>query len=62
MLNMFDTEDVLFSAQSKNKREEASYSTRIRFGASEIKEMVLKARLFVDKAENIIKEEVVYKV
>lgn len=50
-------EDILFYVHSKNERESASYSTRIKFDKSSINEMLLKTRLFVNKAKEIIEND-----
>ena len=55
LLNMFDIQDVLFYAESKNKREEANYSTKTKFDLNEVETIKLKTRLFVNKAERILK-------
>ena len=55
LLNMFDIQDVLFYAEAKNKREEANYSTKTKFDSSEVETIKLKTRLFVNKAESILK-------
>ena len=57
LLNMFDAQDLLFYVESKQKREEASYSTRITFEMPEINNLKLKTMLFVNKAEKIIESE-----
>lgn len=56
LLNMFDAEDLLFYIESKQKREEASYSTKTKFESQEVNKIKLKTTLFVNKAEKIIKE------
>jgi uncharacterized protein (UPF0332 family) len=55
LLNMFDIQDVLFYAEAKNKREEANYSTKTKFDLKEVETIKLKTRLFVNKAERILK-------
>jgi uncharacterized protein (UPF0332 family) len=59
LLNLFDTQDILFYAESKNKREEANYSTKIKFNLNDVKNIKLKTNLFVNKVENIIKDNIV---
>ena len=56
ILNMFDIQDILFYAESKNKREEANYTTKTKFDLNEVNNIKLKTILFVNKAEKIIKE------
>lgn len=53
-LNMFDIHDILFYAETKNKRKEASYSTKIYFDTAEVRDIKTKTILFVNKAEKII--------
>jgi len=57
LLNMFDAEDLLFYVESKNKREEASYSTKIKFDTQEVNNLKLKTTLFINKVDKIIKSE-----
>jgi uncharacterized protein (UPF0332 family) len=54
LLNMFDTQDLLFYVESKQKREDAQYSTRINFEVKDAEKMKIKTRLFINKAEEII--------
>lgn len=51
--NFFDYEDVLFYVESKNKREEASYSTKTLFDKKEVEMLRQKAAIFVNKAKEI---------
>ncbi len=57
LLNLFDANDLLFYAESRNKREEASYSTKINFNPQEVNKIKLKTRLFINKVDKIIKEK-----
>ncbi len=56
LINSFflDYQDLLFYVQSKNKREEASYSTRKIFDKNTVEDLRIKAILFIDKAKEII--------
>ncbi len=56
MLNMFDAEDILSYVESKQKREEASYSTRTRFEQADINNLKTKTTVFVNKVDRMIKE------
>jgi len=56
LLNKFDVQDLLFYAESKNKREDASYSTKTKFASSEVNKIKLNTKLFVNKVEQIINE------
>ncbi|HLC90828.1 MAG TPA: HEPN domain-containing protein [Candidatus Nanoarchaeia archaeon] len=51
---MLDYQDVLFYVESKNKREDATYSTKIVFNQKEVDQLKLKAVLFVHKIEGIL--------
>jgi len=50
-----DYNDLVFYVQSKNKREEATYSTMCLFDKQLVEELRVKAVLFVDKAKEILK-------
>jgi|SRR3989344_4824806 len=56
LLNKFflDYQEILFYVQSKQKREDATYSTKIKFDKALVNELRIKAALFIDKAKNII--------
>ncbi len=54
--NLLDYQDVLFYVESKNKREDATYSTRTRFSKEEVGQLKIKSNLFVAKIKSIIKE------
>lgn len=54
LLNMFDAQDILFYVESKQKREEASYSTKIKFDVKEVNNLKLKTTLFINKVDKII--------
>jgi uncharacterized protein (UPF0332 family) len=58
LLNMFDIQDILFYVESKNKREEANYSTKIKFNLNDVNNIKLKTNLFINKVENIIKDNI----
>jgi uncharacterized protein (UPF0332 family) len=47
-------EDILFYVVSKNKRENASYSTKINFDRSQINKVVIKTKLLLNKIKEII--------
>ena len=50
-----DNEDILFYVQSKQEREKATYSTQILFDKANVKQIVMKTRLFSSKAKEILK-------
>lgn len=56
LLNKFflDYSEIVFYVQSKEKREDASYSTKIKFDKPLVNELRIKAALFVDKTKQII--------
>ena len=56
--NFLDYQDVLFYVQSKNKREDAAYSTNIMFDKKELEKIRINASLFVNKLSNIIRENI----
>ena len=57
LINMFflDYQEIIFYVESKNKREEATYSTKIKFDKQLVSQLRIKAALFVDKAKQILK-------
>ncbi len=54
LLNMFDAQELLFYVESKQKREEASYSTKIKFDIQEVNNLKLKTTFFINKVQKII--------
>lgn len=54
--NMLDYQDVLFYVESKNRREDATYSTKTRFSKQEVEQLRIKANSFVTKIKNILNE------
>jgi len=52
----FDYQDLLFYVDSKNKREQASYSTGYKYDKKEVEELRIKTIRFVDKVKNILEE------
>ncbi|MFH0869417.1 MAG: HEPN domain-containing protein [archaeon] len=51
---LLDYQDVLFYVESKNKREDATYSTKLKFDKSEVEVLRIKAALFVSKIKSMI--------
>lgn len=49
-----DYQDLLFYVESKNKREDATYSTRFGFDKKEVEQLRIKAVMFISKAKSII--------
>lgn len=54
-ISMFiDYQDILFYVESKNKREDAAYSTRLKYDSNEAESLRLKAITFVSKIKAIL--------
>lgn len=49
-----DYQEILFYVQSKQKREDASYSTQMKFDKTTVHELRLKSALFIDKVKEIL--------
>lgn len=52
--NFLNYEDVLFYVQTKNKREDATYSTKTKFDRTEVEKLRIEATLFINKIRDII--------
>ena len=52
--NFLDYQDVLFYVESKNKREDATYSSKIKFTKEEVESLRIKAVLFVSKIKEMV--------
>lgn len=52
---LLDYKDILFYVESKNKREDATYSTKTKFDDADIEQLRIKATLFISKAKEILK-------
>lgn len=50
-----DYQDVLFYVESKNKREDATYSTKTKFEKNETEQLRIKAITFISKIKTILK-------
>lgn len=55
--DMLDYQDILFYVESKNKREDATYSTKIVYSKQEAEQLRMKAALFVSKIKELIKND-----
>ncbi len=55
--DLLDYQDVLFYVESKNKREDATYSSKIKFSRQEVEQLRLKSNLFVAKIKTILGQE-----
>lgn len=56
LANFLDYQDVLFYVESKNKREDATYSTKTKFDKKEVEQLRVKAVMFISKVKEIINE------
>lgn len=54
--NFLSYEDVLFYVETKNKREDATYSTKTLFDKNEVEKLRIQAALFVNKIKDILSE------
>ena len=52
--HFLDYQDLLFYVESKNKREDAAYSTKVAFEKKEVEQLRIKAVLFVSKVKSIL--------
>jgi uncharacterized protein (UPF0332 family) len=52
--NFLDYEDVLFYIKTKNKREDATYSTKTRFDRKDVEKLRMQAAMFVNKIKDIV--------
>lgn len=52
-----DYQDLIFYVESKNKREDATYSSNKFYEKSAVENLRLKAVVFVDKVKSLIKSE-----
>lgn len=58
LLSQFlDYEDVLFYVEAKNKREDATYSTKTLFDSKDVERLRIQATLFVNKIKDILTEQ-----
>ena len=52
--DFLDYEDVLFYVETKNKREDATYSTKTLFDKKDVERLRIQAAMFVNKLKEII--------
>lgn len=52
--HFLDYQDLLFYVESKNKREDAAYSSKVKFEKKEVEQLRIKAALFVSKVKSIL--------
>jgi len=53
--NFLDYEDILFYVETKNKREDATYSTKTLFNKEEVEKLRIQTTMFVNKIKDILK-------
>lgn len=56
--HFLDYEDVLFYVETKNKREDATYSTKLLFDKKEVERSRIQATMFVNKIKDILEHYV----
>ncbi|MFT4310227.1 MAG: hypothetical protein ACMXYC_01195 [Candidatus Woesearchaeota archaeon] len=56
--HFLEYEDILFYVQTKNKREDATYSTKTKFDKKEVEHLRMQAILFIHKTKDIIKKQI----
>ena len=54
LANLLDYQDILFYVESKNKREDATYSTQTKYTKQEVEQIRIKSTLFISKIKSII--------
>ncbi|NQU79497.1 HEPN domain-containing protein [Candidatus Woesearchaeota archaeon] len=52
--SLLDYQDLLFYVESKNKRKDATYSTKSKFDNKKTEQLRIKAALFVSKTKTIL--------
>jgi len=55
--SFLDYEDILFYVNSKNKREDATYSTKTSFNKQDVEKIRINATIFVNKIKHILMEQ-----
>ncbi len=55
---LLDYQDVLFYVESKQRREDATYSSSLLFHKNDVELLFLKAELFVKKAEALLSHNI----
>ena len=56
LARLLDYQDILFYVESKNKREDASYSTKTKYTQQEVEQLRIKATMFISKVKDILYE------
>ena len=55
--NFLDYEDILFYVETKNKREDATYSTKTLFDKKEVEKLRIQSAIFVNKIKDILAKQ-----
>lgn len=55
--DLLDYRDVLFYVESKNRREDATYSAKTKFSNQEAEQLRIKSNLFIAKIKTILAKE-----
>ena len=56
LFSFLDYEDILFYVETKNKREDATYSTKTLFDKKDVEKLRIQATMFVNKIKDILSE------
>lgn len=51
---LLDYQDILFYVESKNKREDATYSTQTKYTKQDVEQLRIKSTLFVSKVKDML--------
>jgi len=57
LASLLDYQDILFYVESKNKREDATYSTKTNYTKQDVEQLRIKATLFISKVKDILKNK-----
>jgi len=57
LVHLLDYQDILFYVESKNKREDATYSTQTDYTKQEVEQLRIKATFFVSKIKTMMGEK-----
>ncbi|MBI3032519.1 HEPN domain-containing protein [Candidatus Woesearchaeota archaeon] len=55
LVTLLDYQDILFYVESKNKREDATYSTKTAYTKQDVEQLRIKSTLFVSKVKDMLK-------
>jgi uncharacterized protein (UPF0332 family) len=57
LIKLLNYQDILFYVEAKNKREDATYSTNLKYNKKDVEKLRIKTTLFVSKIKKIINLE-----